>query len=158
MTIIMSLYRSVSSLILIISIRRNQNRCHHCKGTKCRRYHITHNISVIILACPDKSALCFHDTSNDIIDQTVEVSKTGFLEFLLEFLIKYSLENLFEFGIISLGNRILGTKPYILLCIQCIVEAASCKALDGCLHVVHTHGNSRSLEILYQGTLLFSVL
>ena len=43
-----------------------------------------HNISIIVLAGPDKSAFSLHDTSYDIIDQAVEIFNACCLEFLLK--------------------------------------------------------------------------
>ena len=153
----MSLYRSMSSFVLIIALWRNKYRGHHCKRTKRGRNHITHNISVIVLACPDKPAFCFHNTRYNIIDQAIEISKSCFFELILKFCIKYSLEYFFEFRIVCLGDCIFRAKPYILFCIQCIVETASRKAFNGCSHVVHAHRNSRCFELLYKGAFLFTV-
>ena len=158
MTVIMSLNRPVSSLILEISFRRYQYGSHHCKRTKCRRNHITHNISIVILACPDKSAVCFHNTGYDIIDQAVEVSQAGFFEFIFKLCLKDLLENLFKSSIICLGNRILASEPYILPGIQCIIKAASCKTLYGIVQVVHATENTCSVKMLNQFLTFFSVL
>ena len=56
MLIIMSLNGSVCSFILIISMRGYKYGSHHGKRAECRTDHITHNITVIVFACPDKSA------------------------------------------------------------------------------------------------------
>ena len=158
MTVIMSLNCSVSSLILKISFRRYQHGSHHCKRTECGRNHITHNISIIVLAGPDKSTFCLHNTGYDIIDQTVEVSQAGFFKFIFKLCLKDLLENLFKSSIVCLGNGILASEPYILFGIQCIIKAASCKALYGIIQVVHAAENTCSVKMLDQFFTLFSVL
>ena len=157
MTIIVSLNCSVGSLILKISLRGYQYRGHHGKRAKCGRYHVAHNISVIVLACPDKTAICLHNTGYDIIDQTVEIGQAGFLKFILKLCIKDLLENLFKSSIVCFGNGILASEPYILLCVQCIIKAASRKALYGIIKIMHATENTCSIKMLDQLLTLFSV-
>lgn len=45
----MTLYGTMCCFILKITVRRNQYRSHHCQRPKCRRYHVTHNISIVVL-------------------------------------------------------------------------------------------------------------
>ena len=110
----MSLNCSVSSLILKISFRRYQHGSHHCKRTECGRNHITHNISIIVLAGPDKSAFCFHYASYHIIDQTIEESNACGLKFFLKLSFINIMENFFKFAIVCFGNGIFAAKPQIL--------------------------------------------
>ena len=111
-------------LHIVISLWRYQYRCHHSQRTKCRRNHITHNISIIVLAGPDKSAFSLHDTSYDIIDQAVEIFNACCLEFLLKLILINSCKDFLKTSVINLGDRILAAKPQVLFCIQCIIKTA----------------------------------
>ena len=68
-----TLYGSMSRLVLIVAIRRYQNRGHHGKGTKGRCHHIAHDITVIILAGPDIAALGLDHPCHRVIDQRIEI-------------------------------------------------------------------------------------
>ena len=157
MTIIVSLYSSVSSLIFIITLRGYQNRCHHSQRTKRRRNHITHNITIIVLARPDKSTFRFHNAGYNIIDQTVEVFNACCLEFILEFILIDRCKNFFETSVINLGNRILAAKPQILFRIKRIIKATSCKTCDRIIQIVHTLKNPRTFIVMNQFFSLLSV-
>ena len=154
----MSLYSSVCSLIFIISVRRYQHRSHHCQRTKSRGNHITHNISVIVLAGPDKSPFCLHNTGNDIIDQAVEIFNSGSLKFLFEFLLINLCKNLLKASVINLGDRILASKPQTLLCIQRIIKATLCKTCDGCIQVMHSLKDTCTFIMMDQFLFLLTVL
>ena len=69
----MTLYGSVSSLILIDTAGRYQYGSHHGQIAVSGSYHIGHYITVIILTCPNESALGTDDTGYGIIDQGVEI-------------------------------------------------------------------------------------
>ena len=154
----MSLHRSMSSLILIISMRRYQNRSHHSKRSKRRGNHITHHVSVIVFACPNESAFCFHHTCNCIINQCIEVSNTSLFKFFFEIFVEHFLENIFKSMVILFGNRILCRKPEILFCIQCKIKAASCKTFNRIVKIMHTLRNSCTCKIMYQSSCLRSIL
>ena len=49
--------------------------------------------------------------------------------------------------VILFRNRILRRKPEILLCIKCIIEAASRKALNRTIQIVHPLQHARTTEI-----------
>ena len=55
--VIMALHGSVCSFVFVVSVRRYQHRGHHGQRTERGGYHITHYISVIVLTCPDVTAL-----------------------------------------------------------------------------------------------------
>ena len=148
MTVIVALYGSVRSLVLVISMRRYENRSHHRKGTECGGHHITHDITIVVFACPDKAALCFHDAGNGIIDQGVEVGNACLCKFLFVLCIEDLLEDIFEAVVILLGNRILTCKPQILFRGQCVLETASRKALYGIIQIVHALNNTGSSEVV----------
>ena len=145
----------MSSFIFVISLWRYQYRCHHSQRTKCWRNHIAHNISIIVLAGPDKSAFSLHDTSYDIIDQAVEIFNACCLEFLLKLIFINSCKDFLKTSVINLGDRILAAKPQVLFCIQCIIKTASCKTCDRIIQIVHTLKHTRSLIMMDQ---LFSLL
>ena len=102
MTVIVALYGSVRSLVLVISVRGYENRSHHRKGTEGGGYHVAHDIAVVVLAGPDKAALCFHDAGNGVIDQSVEVGNACFCKFLFVLCIEDLLEDILEAVIVSL--------------------------------------------------------
>ena len=147
----------MSSLILIHTGRRYQYGGHHCQRAACRGYHVTHNIAIIVLAGPDKSALCLHNTGNRIINQCIEILDACCLKFLLVFLIIDILKNIFEIMVIDLRDRILCSKPQILLCIQCIVKTCLCKARDGLVCIVDTLNDTGTIKLLNRLTDLFAV-
>ena len=154
----MALYRSVSRFIFKVSVRRYQYRSHHGKRTKGRGYHIAHYVAVIILAGPDKSALCFHDSGYGIVDQSIEICDPCGLKFFFVLFVINFLENIFKGVVILFGDSILGGKPQILFCIQSVRETASGKAFNGRIQVMHTLSHSRSLEFMYQLSGFCSVL
>ena len=158
MFVIVSHNSSVSSFVLVYAAWRNQYGSHHSQRSACGGDHITHNITIIVLACPDKSALSFHDTGNSIIDQCVEILDTSCLEFFFVLCIINILENIFECMIVFFGNRIFCCKPEILLQIQCVVEAASCKTLNGFADIMLSLNDTCTCKVVYKFSYLCSVL
>ena len=144
----MTLYGSVSSLVLIDTAGRYQNGGHHGQIAVSGSYHIGHYITIIILTCPDESALRTDDTSYGIIDQSVEIFDAQFFKFCLVLVIINLLENILEGMIVFFGNGVLGGEPQILLRIYRIAEACSCKALDGFIGIVNTLNDTGSVEIV----------
>ncbi len=134
----MTLYGSVSSLILIDTAGRYQYGSHHGQIAVSGSYHIGHYITIIVLAGPDESALRTDDTGYGIIDQGIEICNAQFLEFCLVLVIIDLLENILEGMIVFFGNGVLGGEPQILLRIYGIAEACSCKALDRLIRIVDT--------------------
>ena len=65
-----------------------------------------------------------------------------FFELLGIIFVKDFLENIFECMVILLRDRIFCCEPQILLCIQCIIKAASRKALYGSVDIMHTLYNT----------------
>ena len=111
----MSLYGSVSCLILINSLGRDKNRGHHGKIAVCGRNHVTHYVSVIVLASPDESAFASYNSCYGIIDQGVEILDSRLLKLLLVLLLVHIREDVLEVVIVCLGDGILGREPQILL-------------------------------------------
>ena len=158
MTVIVALYGSVRSLVLVISVRGYENRSHHRKGTEGGGYHVAHDIAVVVLAGPDKAALCFHDAGNGVVDQSVEVGNACFCKFLFVLCIEDLLEDILEAVIILLGNRILACKPQILFRGQCVLETASRKAFYGVIQIVHALNDTGAGEVVDQLSCLGAVL
>ena len=102
----MTLYSSMSSLVLIDTAGRYQNGGHHGQIAVSGSYHIGHYITVIILTCPNESALGTDDTGYGIIDQGVEIFNAKFLEFSLVLVIIDLLENILKSMIVLFGNCI----------------------------------------------------
>ena len=121
----MTLYSSVSSLILIDAAGRYQYGSHHGQIAVSGSYHIGHYITIIVLAGPDESALRTDDTGYGIIDQGIEICNAQFLEFCLVLVIIDLLENILEGMIVFFGNGVLGGEPQILLRIYGIAKACS---------------------------------
>ena len=144
----MTLHRTMGRLILIVAFRRYQYGSHHGKGTESRAYHIAHNVSVIIFACPDKTTFRFHDTRHSIVNQGIEILYACCLEFFIVFLIVDILENIFKGMVILLGNSVFCGKPQILFRIQCKIKAASCKALNGLVQVMLSLYNTSSGKLM----------
>ena len=144
----MTLYGSVSSLVLINAAGRYQYRGHHGQIAVSGSYHIGHYITIIILTCPDESALGTDDTGYGIIDQGIEICNAQFLEFCLVLVIIDLLENILEGMIVFFGNGVLGGEPQILLRIYRIAKACSCKALDGFIGIVNTLNDTGSVKIV----------
>ena len=59
--------------------------------------------------------------------------------------------------IIFLRNCILCCKPQILFCIQSVGKAASCKAFDGFIDIMHSLYDSRSIKLMNQFFCLASI-
>lgn len=98
----MTLYGSVSSLVLINAAGRYQYGGHHGQIAISGSYHIGHYITIIVLTCPDESALGTDDTGYGIIDQSVEIFNAKFLEFSLVLVIINLLENILKSMIVLL--------------------------------------------------------
>ena len=143
----MTLYSSMSSLILINAAGRYQYRGHHGQIAVSGSYHIGHYITIVVLTCPDESALGTDDTGYGIINQRVEISNAKFLEFSLVLVIIDLLENILKSMIVLFGNCIFSREPQILLRIYRIAEACSCKALDGFIGIVDTLNDTCSIEL-----------
>ena len=107
----------MSRLILIDALWRYQNRGHHGKRSKSRRYHVTHDIAIVVLTSPDVTALRLHHTSYGIIDQGIEISNACLGKLILIRLLINLLKNILKGMIVFLRDGILGRKPKILLCI-----------------------------------------
>ena len=154
----MALHCSVSCLVLIVSFRRYKHGCHHCKRTECGRDHITHHVSVIVLASPDISSLRFHHARYCVIDQCVKILDSCLFKLLVEFCIIDFLENIFKCMIIFFGNRIFCCKPQILLRVKGIGKTASGETLNGLVQIVHALNDTFSVKIMYELFCLTSVL
>ena len=107
----MTLYGSVCGFVFVYAVRGNQYGSHHGEGTERGRNHIGHYIAVVVLACPDKAALCFHDPCYRIVNQGVEIGNAGFLKFRLVFVFVNLSKNILEGMVILFGNGILCGKP-----------------------------------------------
>ena len=147
----------MSSLVLINAAGRYQYRGHHGQIAVSGSYHIGHYITIIILTCPDESALRTDDTGYGIIDQSVEIFDAQFLKFSLILVIIDLLENILEGMIVFFGNGVLGGEPQILLRIYGIAKACSCKALDRLIRIVDTLNDTCSIKIMDQFTGLGAV-
>ena len=124
----MALNCSVSSLILINAVGRNQNGCHHCKASVSSCDHVGHNIAVIVLARPDIAAVGADNSCYGIINESIEILDACCCELILILVLEDLGKDILEAVIVLLGDSILCSEPYVLLCIKCKVEAASCKA------------------------------
>ena len=151
-------HRAVGRLVLEAAVRRHQHTGHHGQGAKGGGHHIAHHIAVIVLARPDIAALRLHHTRHRVIDQCVEICDAGIFELLRILAVKNLLENILEGVVVFFGDGILGGKPQILLCVKCIVKAASRKALDGIAEIVLSLHHARTGKIVDQFSCLGSVL
>ena len=59
--------------------------------------------------------------------------------------------------IVLFRDRIFCCKPQILLCIQCIGKAASCKTFNRLIDIMHSLYDSRSVKFMYQFFCLTSI-
>ena len=100
----------------------NQHGSHHGQGTEGGGNHVAHHISVVVLAGPDKSALCLHHPGNGVINQRIEIGDACLLKFLFVLTVMDLLENILEGMVVLFGNGIFGGKPQILLCVQRVVK------------------------------------
>ena len=94
----MACYRAVSRLIFVLSGGRDENARHHGERAEGGRYHVGHDVAVVILARPYIAPLTSDNTGDRIVDERVEVFDAEFLKFFLVFLIidvlEYQLEGL----------------------------------------------------------------
>ena len=135
-------------LVLVHTTWGYQHGSHHGKRSTGRGYHIAHHISVVILAGPDKTALCLHNTCYRIVDQGIEILDTCRLKFILVLLVINLLENILKIMVILFRNGILGGKPQILFCIQRITKTRFGKAGDGLVRVVDSLEDSRTVKFV----------
>ncbi len=123
----MSLYSSMCCFIFKISFWRNKYRSHHRKGAISSCYHITHNITIIIFASPNKTTLRTDNSCYCIINQGIKISNAYFFKFLFILFFIDLLKNIFKCMIVFFRNSIFCCKPEILFCIYSKIKAASCK-------------------------------
>ena len=60
--------------------------------------------------------------------------------------------------IILLRDRILGRKPEILFCVQCIIEACLCEASDRLLRIVDSLQDAGAVKLMDQCSCLRTIL
>ena len=77
-------------------------------------------------------------TSHCVVDQGVEIFDAGSLKLFLVLVVVDLLEDVLEGVVVLLGDGVLGCEPDILMQIQTVVEAGTCKAGDGVVLVVQT--------------------
>ena len=92
----------MACLVLVFSVRAYENAGHHGKASAGRGNHVAHNISVVVLAGPEKPTLALHDSGNSVINQSVEVFDSGSIKFCLVVSIENPLENLLEISVVGL--------------------------------------------------------
>ena len=63
---------AVSSLVLVLAVRRNEHRSHHCQRAECCGNHVGHNVAVVVLASPDEAALRADNACHGVVDEGVE--------------------------------------------------------------------------------------
>ena len=150
MLVVVALYGSVGGLVFIVAVRGYQDRGHHGQGAESRGYHVAHDVSVVVLAGPDVTALGFHDTGYGVVNQGVEIGDSGSFKFFSILAVENLLEDILEGMVIFFGNGILCGEPEVLFCIQGIVEAASGKAFNGLIDIVHALYDARAGEVVNQ--------
>ena len=138
MLVVVALNRTVSSLVLIVSVGRNEHGGHHCKASVSGRNHVAHYVAVVVLARPDVSATAAYHASYSVVDEGVEVLDARLVKLSLILVLEDLSPNVLESVVVDLGDRILGGEPYALLCVKCVVEAAAGEACDRCVYVVNT--------------------
>lgn len=157
MLIVMALYGSVRRLVLVLSVRCDKHGGHHCQRTEragtILLTHRRHSSCTPRYSRPPTS-----HTRHRVIDQCVEICDAGTFELLRILAVKNLLENILEGVVVFFGDGILGGKPQILLCVKCIVKAASRKALDGIAEIVLSLHHARTGKIVVQFSCLGSVL
>ena len=137
-------------LILEGAVRRDEDRGHHRQRAKARRHHIAHDVAVIILERPDKSALRADHAGDRVIDQRVKILFADRLKFIPVFFIVNTLEDRLEIPVIGLGDRVLCGEPQILLYVQRVGEACAGEALDGLVQVVDALDDAGALKFMDQ--------
>ena len=98
---------SVRCFVFGCAVRRNKNGSHHCKRTECGRYHVAHNIAVIVFARPDESAFAADNAGNGIINQRVEICQSEFFKFGTIIVLEFFFKHAFELAVVNLCNRVL---------------------------------------------------
>ena len=137
---------TVSSFILKLSVRAHKHRRHHGQGTEGSGDHIAHHVAVVVLACPDKSALRADHPCHGVIDQGVEIGNPGlFKGFFILVLIQFS-EDILEPVVIGLADCVFGGEPQILLHAQCVLEAAVSKGGNGRVQVMQSLQHTGAFE------------
>ena len=154
----MACHGTMSCLVLVLAIGRNQYGSHHSQRTESCAEHIAHHVAIIVLTSPDKASLTADNTSHSIVNQSIEILYAQLGKLLFIVTLVHLLENLAELCVIGLGDGVLGGKPKILLGVDSKLETAMCEAADTLVRVVHALNNTSTIKVVDFHLLLLSTL
>ena len=120
-----------------------KHRCHQTKRTIALSNDVRLDITVIVLACPNKSTFGFNGISNHIINKSVFVPGAKGIELSLVVLVENFLENIFESTIVFLHNSVLGRHVHWIFPLNSLLEAVMSKTNDRFISIVHAHTDTR---------------
>src|SRR5450759_268178 len=136
-------HRAVRSLGLDgLAVGGHQHRGHQAERAVSLRDGVGLDVTVVVLAGPDVSALPLHARSHHVVDQPVLVGQTGSVVRLLELLVEDLLEDVLEGAVISLEDGVLGREVDRVLALQAVVQLRTGEVLDGLVEVVHPHDDA----------------
>ena len=122
------------------------------------RDNIRLNITVVVLASPNESAVGLDSIGDHIVDEAVLVPKTSLVESLLVILVKDLLENILKATVILLHDGVLGAHVAGVVSLESILETSVGESGNRLVCVVHSHHNAGALELVnFDGGRLTSV-
>ena len=142
-------YRAVGGLVLEAAVGGDQHAGHHGQRAGCSGYKVAHHIAVIVLAGPYDAAFRAYYLCRNVIYEGVAVAQARLLKGLAVFLVKNLLEEQLEGLVIVFGYGILGGKPYVLLYVKGVGEAAAGEGQNRIVPVVHGLQNTGAFEVEY---------
>lgn len=107
------------------------------------------HITVVILAGPDVTAFALHHIGNHIVDQTVFVPESAFLEFSTIMFFVDLLKEVLEATIVFLHDSILGGHVNRVITVQTVLETLMGELGNRRVQVVHGHTDTRGWEVEY---------
>ena len=144
----MARHRAVCRLVLVGAVRGDEYARHQAQAAERRGHHVAHHVAVIVLACPDETALGAHHARHGVVDQSVEIFDAGFLKLFFIVSVVNFLENILEAVIVNLRNGVFRGKPQVLLRVERIAEAGVRKAGNAAVQIVLALHHARAFEFL----------
>jgi len=107
------------------------------------------NVTIIVLARPDKATVALDTVSNHIVDETMLIPKFFGLEFGLVFLFVNFPEDILESAIVLFKNSVFGGQVERIIPLQRILEAGMCELSYRFIGVVHREHHASVLKLVY---------
>ena len=130
------------------TIRSDQGGCHQAQRTKTLGDGVGLDISVVVLAGPDKFPVPFEGRSHHVINQAVFIDGALGVHALFEFRLVDFFENVLETAVVLFENGVFGGQVQGPTFEQSLVKTGSGKASYGFFGIVHGHSHPIALVLV----------